>query len=144
MHVVNKDRVLLDFRFVFIFFFIQTASLQPLDPVIRVGGSLTLSCTLNHGDNNNRTSQSIQWTKNSSRIPASQYATPNVSTSLLHLHNVTIADAGKYYCQFEDDDEWTGKRGVHVFIGSKTTFCILQFFFSRYSSLFHKQTQYNV
>ncbi|XP_030853032.1 uncharacterized protein LOC115919021 [Strongylocentrotus purpuratus] len=94
------------------------ASLQPLDPVIRVGGSLTLSCTLNHGDNNNRTSQSIQWTKHSSRIPASQYATPNVSTSLLHLHNVTIADAGKYYCQFEDDDEWTGKAGVQVFIGT--------------------------
>ncbi|XP_054751868.2 uncharacterized protein LOC129257543 [Lytechinus pictus] len=95
-----------------------SASLDPIDPEIQVGSSLTLSCTLHHGKNENRSSQSIQWRKGSTPIPASQYTTPNASTSLLHLHNVTIEDAGKYYCQFKDDDDRSRRPGVHVFIGT--------------------------
>ncbi|XP_071495509.1 uncharacterized protein [Diadema antillarum] len=91
------------------------ASIYPTDPVIRVGGSLNLSCTLDP-QATNHTSESIVWMKGSTLIPTERYATPNASISQLRLSDVSTTDAGKYYCKFSKD-EWGAKRGVHVFVG---------------------------
>lgn len=62
------------------------AAVSPQDPVLRIGSSLTASCTL--GPELGLMSSSLYWTLNGMRLPSSTYAALNRSTLSVTVHNL--------------------------------------------------------